>query len=77
MFCTFQVTEVGHICALDSDLYIYVGELASQMIVFNRKHYKNYGGFMLENFVCMGIASAGKLNDGGHLIAVLDQGHTL
>ena len=47
------------------------------MIVFSKKHYKKYGGFMLENFVCMGLSCAGKMDDGGYLLSVIDQGHAV
>lgn len=47
------------------------------MIVFSKKHYKNYGSFMLENEVCMKVSTHGKLTDGGYLVSVIDQGHTV
>jgi hypothetical protein len=47
------------------------------MIVFSKKLYKNYGGFMLESFVCMRLNGHGKMDDGGYLISVIDQGHTV
>ena len=62
---------------LDNDRYLFVGEVGSEMIVFGKKHYKNYGSFMLENDRCVILDSHGTLNDGGFLISVIDQGFTV
>ena len=77
VFCSFQVPESGHLSALSPELFLFIGELGSQMIVFGKKHYKNYGSFVLENEVCMRVSAHGRLSDGGYLVGVIDQGHTV
>lgn len=75
--CNFQVNESGFVCGLDFDKYLYVGEVGSQMIAFGKKHFKNYGSILLENDRCVVVDSHGKLNDGAHLVSVIDQGFTV
>lgn len=53
LVCNFQTRETGFVTALDNDKYIFVGEVGSEMIVFGKKCYKNYGSFMLENDRCV------------------------
>jgi hypothetical protein len=65
------------VSALSQDLYLYVGELGSQMIVFSKRKYKNYGSFMEDSDACMGLSSHGVLADGGFLVSIVDQGHTV
>lgn len=56
---------------------MYVGELGSQIVVFNKKCYKNYGALVLESEVCLRLGGHGKMADGGFLVSVIDQGHTV
>lgn len=45
----FKISYSGFVSRLDEDKFIYLSDNASEMIVFSRKKYKNYGSFHLEN----------------------------